>query len=97
MKRPIIPPVFALYRCLLGRPKPAPHRVMAELRQCLRRLAIAWRMHRIDVLERKAATELAYECAHVMQASQNFNALLVSNQQLRQVCRKQLQELAEDA
>lgn len=67
--------------------------VIAELR----RLRIVWRMRSIDVLERRAATELAYERAHVTQTSQNFNALLVSNQQLREVYQKQLQSLTEDA
>lgn len=70
---------------------------IAALQRRLRRLGIEWQLHRIDVLERKAATELAYERAHVTQTSQNFNALLVSNQQLRQVYQKQLQALSEVA
>lgn len=69
---------------------------IAALQRRLRRLGIEWQMHRIDVQERQAATELAYERAHVTQTAQNFNALLVSNQQLRQVYQKQLQALTED-
>lgn len=95
MKLRIFPPALAQW--MQERPKAAPHPVMAELRLCLRRIGIKLQMHRIDVQERQAAIELAYERAHVAQASQNFNALLVSNQQLRECYEKQLQALTEGA
>jgi len=95
MKRSTSPSVLDLYRWLLRTPKPAPHPVMAELRLCLQRIAITWRLHRINVQERRAAVELAFERAHVIQASQNFNALLMSNQQLRESYRKRMEVLME--
>lgn len=71
------------------------HPLYLELVLCMRRMAIAWRLWRLNVQERRAAIELAYERAREKRLAENFRALREDNAERRKQYRKQLEQLME--